>query len=215
MKSTLLALFIIAADCLAGDGFMPTNRVDLFNGTNLDGLVFCTRSNATVNEVWSVTNGVLHCTGKPVGYLRSAQAFSNFVLTVEWRFVKVAPKADNGGVLVHIQSPDKVWPQCVQLQGKHERQGDLFVMAGAECKEHLALGKDANTPVTFTGASNEKPVGEWNTNTAVCAGETVEAIINGRSLNKITGCTVSSGFVGLQSEGAEFEVRRIYLEPLK
>ena len=48
--------------------------------------------------------------------------------------MKVAPKADNTGVLVHIQSPDKVWPMCIQNQGKSGRQGDLFLMAGAECK---------------------------------------------------------------------------------
>ena len=45
-------------------------------------------------------------------------------------------KKDNTGVLVHMQLPDKVWPMCVQNQGKSGRQGDLFVMAGAECKEH-------------------------------------------------------------------------------
>jgi hypothetical protein len=33
--------------------------------------------------------------------------------------------------------------------------------------------------------------------------------------NELTDCTVSSGFVGIQSEGADFEVRKICLESLK
>ena len=166
-------------------------------------------------KTWSVTNGVIHCTGRPTGYLRTKQGYSNYVLTVEWRFVKIAPKADNTGVLVHMQLPDKVWPMCIQNQGLSGRQGDLFVMAGAECKEHLASGKDANTPVALRGEPNEKPIGEWNTNVTVCAGNDVKAIINGKLLNEITECTVSSGFVGIQSEGGDIEIRKIYLEPLK
>ena len=47
----------------------------------------------------------------------------------------------------------------------------------------------------------------------VCAGNDVKAIINGKLLNEITECTVTAGFVGIQSEGADFEIRKMYLEP--
>jgi 3-keto-disaccharide hydrolase len=192
----------------------PTNLVELFNGTNFDGFTFCMTADADPAKTWIVTNGVIHCTGAAVGYLRTLQSYSNYVVTVEWRFIKVAPKKDNTGVLVHMQLPDKVWPPCIQNQGKSGRQGDLFVMSGVECKEHLALGKDANTPVALHGAPNENAIGEWNTNVTVCAGNNVQAIINGKLLNEITECTVSSGFVGIQSEGADFEIRKMYLEPV-
>jgi hypothetical protein len=172
------------------------------------------RNDADPMQTWSVTNSVIHCNGSAIGYLRTKQSYSNCVVTVEWRFLKVTPKANNTGVLVHMQLPDAVWPMCIQNQGKSGRQGDLFVMAGAECKEHLALGKDANTPVPLRGVSNENPVGEWDTNVTVCAGNDVKAIINNKLLNEITECTVSSGFVGIQSEGADFEIRKIYLEPI-
>jgi hypothetical protein len=42
----------------------------------------------------------------------------------------------------------------------------------------------------------------------------VKAIINGKLMNETTECTVSSGFVGIQSEGADFEIRKMYLEPV-
>jgi hypothetical protein len=172
------------------------------------------RDNADPARTWSVTNGAIHCTGNPTGYLRTTRSFSNYVVTVVWRFVKISPKADNTGVLVHMQLPDKVWPRCVQNQGKSSRQGDLFVMAGAECKEHRALGKDANTPVPLQGESNENAVGEWNTNVTVCAGNDVKAIINGKMLNEISECTISYGFIGIQSEGGDIEIRKLTLEPL-
>jgi hypothetical protein len=218
MKSAaiLFCLVFALSKVAAQDAIAPTRHpVELFNGTNFDGWTFCMKKGADPMKTWSVTNGVIHCTGRPTGYLRTKQSYSNYVLTVEWRFVKIAPKADNTGVLVHMQLPDKVWPMCIQNQGLSGRQGDLFVMAGAECKEHLALGKDANTPVALRGEPNEKPIGEWNTNVTVCAGNDVKAIINGKLLNEITECTVSSGFIGIQSEGGDIEIRKIYLEPLK
>jgi hypothetical protein len=192
----------------------PANHIELFNGTNFDGFTFCMRNDADPTQTWSVTNGVIHCNGSTVGYLRTKQSYSNYVVTVEWRFIKVTPKANNTGVLVDMQLPDTVWPVCIQNQGKSGRQGDLFVMAGAECKEHLALGKDANTPVPLRGVSNENPVGEWDTNVTDCVGNDVQAIINGKLLNEITECTVTNGFVGIQSEGADFEIRKIELQPI-
>jgi hypothetical protein len=219
MKKITAVIFIILAfaefiSAQTGIVVTPTSRIELFNGTNFDGFTFCMIADADPMKTWSVTNGVIHCNGSVIGYLRTLQSYSNYVVTVEWRFVAVAPRKDNTGVLVHMQWPDKVWPPCIQNQGKSGRQGDLFVMSGVECKEHLALGKDANTPVALRGEPNENAVGEWNTNITDCLGNDVQAIINGKLLNEITECSVSSGFVGIQSEGADFEIRKIYLEPV-
>jgi 3-keto-disaccharide hydrolase len=186
--------------------------VELFDGRDFTGWTFCMKDDADPMKTWSVTNGVIHCTGRPIGYMRTKQAYSNYVVTVVWRFVKVTPKADNTGVLVHIQAPDRVWPVCIQNQGKSGRQGDLFLMEGAGAKEHKGLNK--NTPVPMRGPPNENPVGDWNTNMTVCAGTEVKAIINGKWENELTQCTISSGFVGIQSEGGDIEIRRIYLAPL-
>jgi hypothetical protein len=34
-------------------------------------------------------------------------------------------------------------------------------------------------------------------------------------MNEATECTLSSGFIGFQSEGADFEIRKVFLDPLK
>jgi hypothetical protein len=213
-KTILICLaFALTEIASAQNVITPVNRIELFNGANFDGFTFCMNNNADPLKTWSVTNGVIHCTGTPIGYLRTKQSYSNYVVTVEWRYIKVTPKADNTGVLVHMQLPDAVWPMCIQNQGKSGRQGDLFVMMGAECKEHK--GMDKNTPVPMRGPPNEKPVGEWDTNVTVCAGNDVKAYINGKFMNEITECTISSGFVGIQSEGGDIEIRKMFLEPLK
>ena len=43
----------------------------------------------------------------------------------------------------------------------------------------------------------------------------VQAIINGKLLNEITECTISSGFIGIQSEGGDIEIRSVDYLPLK
>ncbi len=214
MKFTLALLAALGACHLvyAQTAVTPTGHVELFNGRDFSGWTFCMKGDADPRATWSVTNGVIHCTGKPTGYIRSVGAYQDYVLTVEWRFRKVAPKADNTGVLVHMQLPDKVWPACVQVQGKHTRQGDLFLMAGAESKEHR--GMDANTPLPLRGGANEHPIGEWDTVRTVCAGGTVTAYVNERLMNETTECTVTNGFIGIQSEGGEIEIRKMALDPL-
>lgn len=215
LAPTALLCFALAPAnfCTAQDVITPTNHIELFNGKDFSGWTFCMRSNADPTLAWTVTNGVIHCTGKPNGYLRTKQSYRDYTLTVEWRFVKIAPKADNTGVLVHMQLPDKVWPMCIQNQGKHNNQGDLIYMAGAESREHK--GMDANTPVPKQGPANEKPVGEWDTILTVCSGNDVKAYVNGKLMNEGTECTISSGFIGFQSEGGEIEIRKVFLEPLK
>lgn len=224
MKTFIMAVaaafFLSLVFCFAQNGFAadpnvisPAGRIELFDGNDFSGWTFAMHGNADPAKTWSVTHGVIHCTGKPAGYLRTKNLYRDYRLAVEWRFVKVTPKADNTGVLVHIQLPDKVWPPCLQVQGKHDHQGDLFLMAGAESKEHR--GMDANTPIPMRGESAEKAVGKWNTCEVICKGNTVQAIINGRLLNETTDCTISSGAIGFQSEGAEIEIRKVFVEPLK
>ena len=181
--------------------------VDLFNGKDFSGWTFFMRSNSAPEQTWAITNGLIHCTGKPNGFMRTKNSYHDYQCTVEWRFLKPG----NTGVLVDMQLPDKVWSKCVECQGMHDHQGDFWLWGGAVCQEPFNLKKNG---IAMLQPSNENPAGEWNTYQVVCAGDTVEIIVNGTSMNKLTGCNVSSGFIGLQSEGAEIEVRKIFLEPL-
>ena len=197
--------FVTAA--FTQEAITPAQHLELFNGNDFSGWTFFMRSNSTPEKTWTLTNGVIRCTGKPNGFMRTVNRYHDYQLTVEWRFLKPG----NTGVLVDMQLPDKVWSQCVECQGMHGHQGDFWLQGGAECREPKNLNKNG---IAMLAPSAEKPVGEWNTYQTICRGDTVAIIVNGRVMNKATGCNVSSGFIGLQSEGAELEVRKIFLEPL-
>jgi len=185
---------------------VPTAKIELFNGKDLAGWISHLSDNTDSSAVWSVKDGILACTGKPNGYLRTEKSYSNYQVTVEWRFTQ----AGNTGVLVHINPPDKVWPLCIECQGKHDQQGDFWIWGGATVKEPF----DRKNGVLRKVPSAEKPVGEWNTYQVVCRADTVTIFVNGQKMNSVTGANVTSGQIGIQSEGAALEVRRVTLEPL-
>jgi len=75
------------------------------------------------------------------------------------------------------------------------------------------FGKDANTPVAFVSESLKNC---WRMEIRILLsvellagnagneGAYVSVTINGKFMNMIHQCTVSNGFVGIQSEGADF-----------
>ena len=85
-------------------------------------------------------------------------------------------------------------------------------MGGVTCKRNDTL-QTRSVPMLET--QNEKPAGEWNTYEVVCSGNSLKNYVNGQLMNQVTECSVSSGAIALQSEGGEFEVRKVTIEPLK
>src|SRR6478735_5472560 len=69
------------------------NWVSLFNGRDLAGWV-------NVNcapETWSVQDGMIHCTGKPTGALRTPREYENFILELDWRHLSAG---GNSGIFI-------------------------------------------------------------------------------------------------------------------
>jgi beta-glucanase (GH16 family) len=138
--------------------------------------------------------------------MRTEKEYANYKLTLEWRFTKPG----NTGILVHMDGKDKVWPRSIECQGMHDHQGDFYVIDGTDFNEHT---NKASRRVGSKLPSQEKPLGEWNTYEVICKGDTVVPMVNGREVNRATGCSVTQGKICIQSEGASWECRRITIEP--
>lgn len=190
--------------------------VELFNGRDLTGWTFVLdKPEATMEDVWSVADGVLRCKGVPVGYLRTLNDYENYVLDLEWRW----PQPDhvgNNGVLVHTSTPGAlgVWPKSIEVQLQNGAAGDFWII-GTELqvtdienrrkgRRHLRLVNDV-----------EKPIGQWNHIEITCHGDEVLVKVNDVLVNHATACNVTRGAICLQSEGAPIEYRNIRLRPLK
>lgn len=219
MKSTAKLFFaIIFPIFTAAQIANAQNSADLFNGKDFSGWTFYMRTNADPMQTWSISDGMIHCTGKPTGYMRTEKKYSDFKVTAEWRFPTNYAKAVNTGVCVFMQdrdanaSPKDIWGNCVECQGMHDHMGDFWLHGNATCDQTPNMGK---TGIKMLQPSNESPLGEWTTFTCICKSNTVEIIVNGKSMNKITGVNLSSGYVGIQSEGGPFDLRKVTIEPLQ
>src|SRR5689334_23915398 len=106
-------------------------KVALFDGKDLAGWVQFLPDHADPAKTWSVQDGVIRCTGQPVGYLRTEKTFKNYFLVVEWRWPE---QPGNSGVLLHMQREDKVWPYSIEAQLESGNAGDFWFIDGAEVK---------------------------------------------------------------------------------
>ncbi len=207
----LLAVALFAAAAVAADDPAPPpqHRIALFNGADFTGWkLFLPDKGADPFNTWSVRDGVIRCTGSPAGYLRTTETYSDYTLSFEWRW---PADGGNSGVLIHVQDKDEVWPKSIEGQLQSGHAGDIWVIGGTTFTEHV--NKD-DRRVVKREESSEKPLGEWNQYKVVCKGDTIELYINGTLQNRATGCTVTSGFIGLQSEGTPIEFRNIHIEPM-
>ena len=69
--------FVGVVGVSAEDGFRP-----LFNGKDLSGWVPVN----TAPSTWSVRDGMIICSGKPIGELRTDRMYQNFIMEVEWEW---------------------------------------------------------------------------------------------------------------------------------
>src|SRR5689334_25433577 len=68
------------------------------DGTELGWRAWSESDFASVNcgtNTWFWTNGFVHCTGRPVGVIRSTMLMTNFELVVQWRHLR---SGGNSGV---------------------------------------------------------------------------------------------------------------------
>jgi beta-glucanase (GH16 family) len=185
----------------------------LFDGTNLDHFDTFLKTkglNSDPEHVFQVEDGVLHVSGKEMGYVITKQAYHDYYLRAEFKwgegtFGDRAGKARDSGILYDIQGEQKVWPRSIEFQITEGGTGDFWMTDGAE---NVVGFRDKVGDL-------EKPHGEWNVLELVTHGNDVKQYVNGKLANEGTDPSPAEGKILFQSEGAEVFFRDIKLYPLK
>lgn len=193
---------------------VPDQKISLFNGKDFAGWtkVIKAEPGSSPDTTWTVTNGVIRCTGKPFGYLMTQQSYADFKLHVEYRWYATAEQM-NSGVFVFKTGPDTFFlPKAVETQLKKGSAGDFVLLSQATVN---GLDNPKNRSVKKMAESSEKPDGEWNSVDIVVRGNTIESSVNGVLQNRGKDAYADAGQICLQSEGGPVEFRAVTLEPLK
>ncbi len=223
MKTSFIALLALSASALA-------EPVALFNGKDLSGWtadVPEADNNPDIALSFIVRDGMLVSLGKPLGHLITDKEYSDYKVTVEYRFPK---GGGNCGVLVHASKPRALYgmfPQSIEVQMMSGHAGDFWcIEENIEVpdmenrrprKEGQKFGggpDDARNIKNLTDDS-EKPLGEWNTMVIECRGDEVKVWVNGDLVNHGSKATATKGKIALQAEGTEVEFRKVELEPVE
>ena len=222
MMRTIAVCLLVWAALVAGGceatrpGHGVGETVALWNGRDFSGWkLFIPDADVDVKDVWSVRDGVIHCTGQPNGYMRTTTEYANYHLHLEWRW---PGKPTNSGVLLHVALPDQVWPKCIESQLMTGQAGDFWILSHAGITANGQRYEDPNNKyinVKRRHESSENPPGQWNVYDIYCEGGTVRSVVNGVEQNYGTKATPASGYIALQSEGSPIEFRNITIERLR
>ncbi len=195
---------------------------DLFNGKNLDGWVNVN----TDPDTWSVKDGMIVCTGLPIGVMRTDRQYENFVLEIEWRHMEAG---GNSGVFLWSDAkpegnrlPRGMEVQMLELDWvrQHRYKDGKYPPVAYVQGELFGAGGMTAVPANPRGSRSKslehrcKGVGQWNKYTVVAVDGTVKLAINGRFVNSIRDASWKKGYICLESEGREIHMRNIRIMEL-
>jgi hypothetical protein len=184
-------------------------------------------------DTWTWKEGTIHCTGQPVGVVRSQKTYTNFELVVQWRHLR---PAGNSGVFVWTpeaslnglqpgQLPHGIEVQVLDhgYQEQYEKQtgkkadwftthGDVFPVGRSQMTPFPPAAPDGKR--SFPSKHLSKGVGEWNHYYVRCINGEVRLWVNGEEVSGGTACEPRTGFLCLESEGSPVEFRQLRLREL-
>lgn len=180
----------------------------------------------TRDTTWEVQKDILVCKGHPIGVVRSEKIYENFILHIEWKhmepggnsgtFVWSDANADETNRLpngVEVQMLELDWVNLNKRNGETPPiayvHGELFGVGGVETVPDNPRGTRSKSIENRCLGK-----GQWNTYDVVCVDGTIKLSVNGKFVNGISKSSKRSGYICLESEGAEIHFRNLRIVEL-
>jgi hypothetical protein len=235
LAACLLALFVTLTFGMADEpAGLPKAYLD---GTGTGWRALGENDFANVNGdpgTWTWKGDLVHCTGQPVGVIRSRKPVTNFELVAQWRhlrsagnsgvFVWASEKAIEGikpGALprggIEVQVLDHGYKeQFVKQTGRaadwFTTDGDVFPVGTSKMTPFPPTSPDGSR--SFPSKKLSKGVGEWNHYYVRCINGEVRLWVNGQEVSGGTNCEPRTGYLCLESEGSPVEFRQLRIREL-
>jgi hypothetical protein len=186
------------------------------------------------DDTWTWKDGLLACSGLPIGVMRSQKTYTNFELMVEWRHLK---SAGNSGVFVWVPmkaldglAPGKLPGFGIEVQmldhgykelhksrtGKDgdwfSTNGDIFAVGGSKLNPFPPLSPSGAR--SFPSKDLSKGFGEWNHYYVRCINGEVRLWVNGEEVSGGNNADPKTGYFCLESEGSPIEFKNIKIREL-
>jgi hypothetical protein len=186
-------------------------------------------------DTWTWTNGIVHCTGKPVGVIRTKKLHTNFELVAQWQHLQ---PGGNSGIFVWA-TPESIkeleqgkgrLPAGIEVQvldhgytDQYEKQtgkkadwfttnGDVFPTGSTTMDPFPPLSPNGKR--SFPRKNLSKGVGEWNHYYVRCINGEIRLWVNGEEVSGGANIRPATGYLCLESEGAPVEFRELRIREL-
>ena len=185
-------------------------------------------------DTWTWKDGVAHCTGKPIGVIRSRRPFTNFEMSIEWRHLSAG---GNSGLFIWAPPAalaelkrDRLPSTGIEVQmldhgftAQYEKatgrkadwfttDGDVFPMESSSMKPFPPAAPDGRR--SFPKARHCHGTPEWNHYHVRAVDGEVRLWVNGHAVSGGSDCRPASGHLCLESEGAPVEFRGLRIRTL-
>jgi hypothetical protein len=211
MRASVFPLVLLVATIsVADDGFVP-----VFNGRDLNGWV----NVDCAPETWGVKEGMITCTGKPTGAMRTVRQYENYIFECEWRHLS---SGGNAGIFIWagpISAPGVPFLRAIEVQvlenaygntEDHTTHGDVFPIHGSTM---VPFGKHRGMR-SFPSEQRSKPTPEWNHYRIEANNGVLRLSVNGKEVSGGEQCVWRKGYLALESEGGPTEWRNLQLKEL-
>jgi hypothetical protein len=238
MRRALIVTGILVVPALFGAASLAQERLRAFiDGAGPDWRTLGENDFADVNgtpDTWTWKDGVLLCSGQPIGVMRTRQKFTNVELVIDWRHLRAA---GNSGVFFWVPDealaalkPDVLPDSGIEVQmldhgyreqyeKKSGKKGDWFTTNG----DIFAVGKSKLTPFaplspdgsrSFPRKELSRGAGEWNHYYVRAINGEVRLWVNGEEVSGGRGADPRTGYLCLESEGSPVEFKNMRVREL-
>lgn len=185
-------------------------------------------------ETWTWKGADVHCTGQPVGVLRSKKPYANFEMVARWRhlksggnsgfFVWTPAKALEGlkrgalpGAGIEVQVLDHGYAEQFERDSGKKADwftthGDVFAVGSSTMKPFAPTSPNGSR--SFPSKRLSKGLNEWNHYYVRAINGEVRLWVNGEEVSGGTACDPKEGYLCLESEGSPVEFTQIRIREL-
>ncbi|MFC4993471.1 3-keto-disaccharide hydrolase [Rubritalea tangerina] len=168
--------------------------------------------------------GVIVCTGKPTGVIRSAEVYENFLVEFEWRHMERDGMRANAGFFVWSDGLPAVgipFSRSIEIQvanfdrdtANFTRHGDIFPIHGSRMTPdpRFAARGQRSLPLEFRAHGTA----EWNHYRILCVDGVIQLEVNGKLVSGGYHINPRKGHLMIESEGGEVHFRKMRVLALK
>jgi hypothetical protein len=186
------------------------------------------------DDTWVWDGGLVHCSGKPVGVLRSKKKYKNLEFVGTWRHLSEGGNSGfflwtpdfalenlpsntlpNAGIEVQVLDHGYT-AQFEKSSGKKatwfSTNGDIFPVGKSKLKPFAPLSPDGSR--SFPKSNHSKGTPEWNHYYVRAINGEVRLWVNGHEVSGGSDANPAEGYLCLESEGAPVEFKDIKIREL-